>query len=93
MMRLTDQALDNLYLRYLPQRTSHGYQPTVKKVKCGRLIRQIKGGMNIKLHAVTDNSGHPVHFFIMAGQVSDYTGPAALMVGIPEADWLLAPLI
>ena len=49
--------------------------------------------MNIKLHEVTDNSGHPVHFFIMAGQVSDYTGPAALMVGIPEADWLLAPLI
>ena len=49
--------------------------------------------MNIKLHAVTDNSGHPVHFFIMAVQVSDYTGPAALMVRIPEADWLLAPLI
>ena len=28
--------------------------------------------------------------FITAGQVSDYTGAAALMNGLPEADWLLA---
>ena len=27
---------------------------------------------------------------ITAGQVSDYTGAAALMNGLPEADWLLA---
>ncbi|AGI68963.1 hypothetical protein OAN307_c34830 [Octadecabacter antarcticus 307] len=38
-------------------------------------------------------SGRPVRFFITAGQVSDYTGAAALMNGLPEADWLLAPLI
>ena len=43
-----------------------------------------------KLHAVTDTRGRPVRFFITAGQVSDYTGAAALMNGLPEADWLLA---
>jgi transposase len=46
--------------------------------------------MNTKLHAVTDTRGRPVRFFITAGQVSDYTGAAALMNGLPEADWLLA---
>ena len=46
--------------------------------------------MNTKLHAVTDDSGRPVHFFITAGQVSDYTGAAASTSGRPEANWLLA---
>lgn len=46
--------------------------------------------MNTKLHAVTDTSGRLVRFFITAGQVSYYTGAAALMNGLPKADWLLA---
>jgi transposase len=46
--------------------------------------------MNTKLHAVTDTSGRPIRFFITAGQVSDYTGAAALMNTWPDADWLLA---
>ena len=46
--------------------------------------------MNTKLHAVTDTIGRPVRFFITAGQVSDYTGAAALMNGLPGAEWLLA---
>jgi len=46
--------------------------------------------MNTKLHAVTDTSGRPIRLFITAGQVSDYTGAAALIKGLPEADWLLA---
>lgn len=46
--------------------------------------------MNTKLHAVTDTSGRPVRFFITAGQVSDYTGAAALMNILPRAEWLLA---
>ncbi len=46
--------------------------------------------MNTKLHAIIDTRGRPVRFFITAGQVSDYTGAAALMNGLPEADWLLA---
>ena len=46
--------------------------------------------MNTKLHSVTDTNGRPVRLFITAGQVSDYTGAAALMNGLPEAEWLLA---
>jgi len=46
--------------------------------------------MNTKLHAITDTSGRPIRLFITAGQVSDYTGTAALMNGLPEAEWLLA---
>ena len=46
--------------------------------------------MNTKLHAVTDTSERPIRLFITAGQVSDYTGAAALMNSLPEADWLLA---
>ncbi len=46
--------------------------------------------MNTKLHAVTDAKGRPIRFFISAGQVSDYTGAAALLGSLPKADWFLA---
>ncbi len=46
--------------------------------------------MNTKLHAVTDANGRPISFFITAGQVSDYTGAAALLDELPRAKWLLA---
>ncbi|RBW54940.1 IS5 family transposase [Ruegeria sp. A3M17] len=61
----------------------------VEKGGRGRLIGQTKGGMNTKLHAVTDTSGRPIRFFITAGQASDYTGAAALLGSLPDADWLL----
>ncbi|WP_183969538.1 IS5 family transposase [Sagittula marina] len=56
----------------------------------GRLIGRTKGGMNTKVHAVTDANGRPIKFFMTAGQVSDYTGAAALLSNLPEAEWLLA---
>ena len=62
----------------------------VKKGGCGRLIGQTKGEMTTKPHAVTEGNGRPVHFFITAGQVSDYTGAAAVTNGRPEANWVLA---
>ena len=46
--------------------------------------------MNTKLHAVTDAKGRPIRFFISVGQVSDYTGAAALLGSLPKADWFLA---
>jgi len=46
--------------------------------------------MNTRLHAVTDASGRPISFFITAGQVSDYTGAAALLDELPKAKWRLA---
>ncbi|MHA6327012.1 IS5 family transposase [Roseivivax sp. CAU 1753] len=62
----------------------------LKKGGRGRLIGRTKGGMNTKLHAVTDANGRPIKFFMSAGQVSDYTGAAALLSSLPEAEWLLA---
>jgi hypothetical protein len=46
--------------------------------------------MNTKLNAVTDTDGRPIRFVMIAGQVSDYTGAAALMGRFPKAEWLLA---
>src|SRR3546814_6764539 len=54
------------------------------------LIGRTKGGMNTKLHAVTDANGRPISFFMTAGQVSDYTGAAALLDSLPKAQWMLA---
>ncbi|WP_232222637.1 IS5 family transposase [Paracoccus sphaerophysae] len=58
--------------------------------KRGRLIGRTKGGLNTKLHAVTDARGRPLRFFMTAGQVSDYTGAAALLRSLPAAEWLIA---
>ena len=46
--------------------------------------------MNTKLHAVTDENGRPIRFFMSAGEISDYTGAAALLSSLPPAQWLLA---
>ncbi len=46
--------------------------------------------MNTKLHAVTDANGRPISFFMTAGQVSDYTGAAALLDSLPKAQRMLA---
>ena len=80
--------------RDLSQGAPHGDQPAVEKGGAGdqrdRLIGRTKGGMNTKLHAVTDADGRPIRFFMTAGQVSDYTGAAALLGSLPKAQWLLA---
>ena len=41
--------------------------------------------MNTKLHAIADANGRPLSFFMTAGQVSDYTGAAALLDDMPKA--------
>jgi len=46
--------------------------------------------MNTRLQAVTDAEGRPIRFFITAGQVSDYSGAAALLSSLPKAEWLPA---
>ncbi|MCJ8139958.1 IS5 family transposase [Falsirhodobacter halotolerans] len=78
--------IDATYLKAHRTATSLGGE----KGGRGRLIGRTKGGMNTKLHAVTDAEGRPIRLFMTAGQVSDYTGAAALMGSLPEADWLLA---
>jgi hypothetical protein len=57
--------------RDLSQGVPHGIEPAGKKGGPGRLIGRTKGGMNTKLHAVTDANGRPISFFMTAGQVSD----------------------
>lgn len=44
----------------------------------------------MKLHAVADRNGKHLSSFLRAGQVSDYTGAAALLGSFPAADFLLA---
>ncbi|KPH88028.1 transposase [Komagataeibacter intermedius AF2] len=46
--------------------------------------------MNTRLHAVTDQNGRPLSFFMTAGQISDYTGASALLDSLSMAQWLLA---
>ncbi len=46
--------------------------------------------MNTKLHAVTDENGRPIRFFMSSGEIRDYTGAAALLSCFPSAQWLLA---
>jgi len=41
--------------------------------------------VNTKLHALADAKGRPIGFFMSAGQVSDYTGAAALLGSLPKA--------
>ena len=50
----------------------------------------MKGGLNTKLQAVTDAKRRHLKFFITAGQVSDYTGAAALLSSLPGAEWMIA---
>ncbi len=68
----------------------HGLKPTVKKGGDGRLIGRMKGGMNTKLHSVTDTQGRPIRLHVTTGQISDYTGTAVLIEMLPKVDWLLA---
>ena len=84
------RAQDDHDRRDLPQGTPHGVEPVREKGGRGRQIGRTKVGMNTKLHAVADAKGRPIGFFMSAGQVSDYTGAAALLGSLPKVRWLLA---
>ena len=56
---------------YLKAHRTASSLPAIKR----RLIGRTKGGLNTKLHAVTDAKGCLLKFFMTAGQVSDYTAP------------------
>ncbi len=49
----------------------------------GRLIGRTKGGLNSRLHAVTDALGRPIRTFPSGGQTSDYIGARAMLGGLP----------
>jgi transposase len=85
----TGRAPDRHDRCHLSKGAPYGFEPAGKKGGLGRLIGRTKGGMNTKLHAVTDANGRPISLFVTAGQVSDYTGAAALLDSLPRAQWLL----
>jgi transposase len=78
--------IDATYLK--THRTATSLQ--VKKGGRGRQTGRTKGGMNTKLHAVTDSVGHPIRLFITAFQVSDYIGARVLCESLPTVEWLIA---
>ena len=41
-------------------------------------------------NAAADAQGRPISLFVTAGQVSDYSGAAALLRSFPKAEWMLA---
>ncbi|WP_370639762.1 IS5 family transposase [Asticcacaulis sp. AND118] len=60
-----------------------------KKRGFPRLLGRTKGGLNSKLHAVTDPRGRPIRLLLTAGQVSDFKGAALLLDTLPKAKTLL----
>jgi hypothetical protein len=56
----------------------------------GRLIGRTKGGLNTKLHAVTDAKGRPLKFFMTASQVSDLD-PRRLLSNLRQKVLALPP--
>ncbi|MEM8571543.1 MAG: IS5 family transposase [Pseudomonadota bacterium] len=93
LLELADQVgetdtlmIDATHLK--THRTATSMRP--KKGGLGRLIGRTKGGMNSKLHAVTDTLGRPLRMFLTAVQRSDYIGARALLSDLPEAKHMLA---
>lgn len=41
------------------------------------------------LHAICNSEGRLLNLFATAGQVSDYIGARALLISLPDVDWLL----
>ncbi|MCZ8036432.1 IS5 family transposase [Novosphingobium sp.] len=62
----------------------------LKKGSLSRCIGRTKGGLNSKLHAVTDGQGRPVVMLLTEGQASDYRGAALLLNALPPAKELIA---
>ncbi len=55
-----------------------------------RLIGRTKGGLNSKLHVLSDAKGRPIKLLLTEGQVSDYKGAEAMLGDLPQAKLLIA---
>ena len=51
--------------------------------------RRTNGGMNTNLHAFCDSQARPLNLFVTARQASDYIGTRALLISLPNIEWLL----
>ncbi len=52
-------------------------------------IGRTKGGLNSKLHMVSDGRGRPLNFFLSPGQMSDPRGALVLLAELPAAKRIL----
>ena len=55
-----------------------------------RRIGRTKGGLNSKLHAVTDGEGKPLMLLLSEGDMSVHTGAKLLYPHLPAAETLIA---
>src|SRR5690606_6625557 len=102
--------------QHVPEGAPHGGQPS--KVRGSendpgdrfpegrgspRAIGRTKGGLNSKLHMLSDGKGRPLDFFLSPGQMADSRGALVLLHHLPsarrflgdkayDADWLRAAL-
>lgn len=53
------------------------------------MIGRTKGGMNTKLHAITDANGRPLSFFMTAGQNQRLHRSCGSVGDLSKAKWLL----
>jgi transposase len=53
-----------------------------------RRIGRTKGGLNSKLHAVTDQDGKPLILLLSEGQMSDHKGARLMLDALPDAESL-----
>ena len=55
------------------------------KKGCSPRIGRTKGGLNSKLHAVTDGNGNPLILLLSEGQMSDHKGARLMLDALPKA--------
>lgn len=53
------------------------------------MMKGLSGTQTKRRTVMIDANGRPISLFMTAGQVSDYTGAAALLDSLPRAQWLL----
>lgn len=68
--------------------TLDGGKPEKKRLR-PRALGRTKGGLNAKLHMVSDGRGQPLNFPLSPGRMSDAKGRPALLAGMPTATRLI----
>lgn len=53
------------------------------------MMEGLSGAQTERRTVMIDANRRPISLFMTAGQVSDYTGAAALLASLPGAQWLL----
>ncbi|WP_425414923.1 IS5 family transposase [Rubellimicrobium mesophilum] len=67
----------------------HRTAASLRKGGFARAIGRTKGGLNSKLHMVSDGKGRPLTFFLSPGQMSDAKGALVLLAEMPRAKRLI----